>query len=305
MEIVGADIGNATTSVVSGGRVEFFPSFVAQTRRAYQGGPVRHVTYQDRHYLIGADALEQPGHDSLMADALTEDEAYKRYLSARSFVAFLAGLSALFPDREHLDISLGTGAPLGFYEAFSAHITARYVGPHVYAYQGRARTLTVHAGRVFGEGRAALVLLTPEQLEGGVSVHDIGGRTYNVQNFLDGVAKGEGGSYDSGVDRMLHDIASVPRDPGARWLMQSEMWRDPKAHGDVRRELMASIDDQLQVIEAKQRISRAVRHIVIGGGAHLAAPVIKARYKKPVIVVGGGAPQSANAVAYWLAMGGA
>jgi hypothetical protein len=306
MDIVGADIGNATTSVVSGGRVVFFPSFVAETRRAYQGGPMHHVTYEDQHYVIGEDALSVPGHDSLMADALQERDAYKRYLSARSFVAFLAGVSALYPDRERLDIGLGTGAPLGFYEAFAAPMIGRYQGDHVYAYQGRPRTLTVQTCRVFGEGRAALVLLTPEQLEGGVSLHDLGGRTYNVQNFMDGVPKGEGGSYDSGVDRMLHDMPHlVPTSPSARWEIQREMWADPKAYPDVRRELMTSIKRQLAIIEAKQRIDKASRHVTIGGGAHLAAPVIKAVYKKPVIVLGGNAPQSANAMAYWRLMGGA
>lgn len=299
MEIVGADIGNATTSVVSGDQVVFFPSFVAETRRPYQGGPVHHVTYEGQGYIVGEDALSVPGHDSLMADALQERDAYKRYLSARSFAAFLAGVSALFPRQDHIDVQLGTGAPLGFYEAFSAPLVARYQGDHAYAYQGRARTLTVHACNIYGEGRAVIALLTPEQADGPVSLHDIGGRTYNVQNMFNGTPKGEGGSYDSGVDRMLHDMPHlVPTSPAARWEMQAEMWSDPKAYPEVRRELMASIKRLLSVIETKQKINRAERHIVIGGGAHLAAPVIKSVYKKPVIVLGGAAPQSVNAQAY-------
>lgn len=300
---IGADIGNATVSVASSdGNVVFFPSFVATTRRPYQGmGAVttsRHyITYKGINYVIGADALELPGHDSLMAESLTEDEAYKRYLADRSFAAFLAGVSALYPECATLNINLGTGAPLSIYEPWGQTIRERYVGAHEYAYMGRPRSISIQSASVFGEGAEALRLLPTTQQLGKIAIHDIGGRTYGVVFFNDGTLK-RGRAFDAGIDRLFSDIAIISSDPGARWNIQGEMRRNPRAHPAIREELNRSLVDTLATIEAKLALPQADRHVLIGGGATYAAPVIKARYNKPVIIVNKEAPESANALAY-------
>lgn len=300
---IGADMGNATVSVASAtGRIVFFPSFYARTRRPYQGtgevNPNRHhITYQGTNYVIGIDALDLPGHDSLMAEALSEDKAHQRYLSDHSFAAFLAGVSALHPDADQLTIRLGTGAPLSVYEAQNEALRHRYIGTHEYAYLGRPRTLTVIDARVFGEGIAATSLLTPDQMAGNVAVHDIGGRTYGVIFFKNGTMKPPARAFDGGIDRLFNDIPIVSSDPGARWYIQHEMRRG-KGHADLRREINQSIADMLATIETNMRLDLADRHVILGGGAVYAAPIIKARYKKPVIVLNEDAPESANAIGY-------
>lgn len=300
---IGADIGNGTTSVANGdGAHVFFPSFVATTRRPYQGTgaatSTRHyITYKGINYVIGADALEMPGHDSLMAESLTEGEAYKRYLDDRSFAAFLAGISALYPDSTSLDINLGTGAPLSVYEPWGQTIRERYMGAHEYAYMGRSRSLNVRSAVVFGEGAEVLRLMPANQQVGKVAIHDIGSRTYNVLFFNDGTLK-RARSFDAGIDRLFADIAIVSSDPGARWPIRQEMRRNPKSHQEIRAELNRSLVETLATIETKLAMSQADRHILLGGGAPDAMPIIKARYGKPVIVASKTAPETVNALAY-------
>lgn len=290
---IGNDTGNATTTVAdAAGNTAFLPSFVAKTRRAANAT----ITYKGIHYVIGADALEVPGHDSLMAESLTEDKAYLRYLEDRSFAAFLAGVSALYPDEPSLDVDLGTGLPISLYEPHGDMVARRFNGTHEYAHFGRPRAITIRA-RVFGEGLEVLRLLPPEQRMGRIAVHDIGGRTYGIALFNDRALKSRR-SYDAGIDRLLGDIAIISNDPGARWHIQCEMRRNPKAHPELRAELAQSIADHLAVAEGKQRLPDADRHIVIGGGATIGAGVIKARYGKPVIVLDKDEPQSVNARAF-------
>lgn len=297
----GVDVGNGTVGAVGNGRKVFFPSFVAKTRRPYQGtGAItgRHfVTYQGVNYVIGADALEISGHHNLMAESLTEDKAYLRYLRDESFAALLAAVSALYPDDDHLNLNLGTGAPLSVYESNGPAISERYEGQHEYAYMGRSRTLNILRAPVYGEGVEAIRLLTPEQQAGRVIIHDIGARTYGVIYYRDGEMK-KPRSFDNGIDRLFSDIPIISTDAGARWIIRSEMRANAKAHPEIRAELNRSLDDTLATIETKIRIDQADRHVVMGGGAVDAAPVIKARYGKPVIILNKEAPEMVNALAY-------
>lgn len=299
---VSVDVGNGTVSAASDGRTVFFPSFVAKTRRPYQGTGTpttsRHfITYKDVNYVIGADALELSGHNSLMGEALSEDSAYTRYLQDDSFAALLAAVSALHPEAASLDIDLGTGAPLSIYEPHGETISERYVGRHEYAYMGRPRTLTVHRVVVYGEGVEAIRLLDANQQAGKIIIHDIGGRTYGVVYYNDGTLK-KTRAFDNGIDRLFTDIPIISSDPGARWLIQGEMRRNPQAYPAIRKELNTSIIDTLKTIETKLRIDQADRHVVMGGGAVYAAPLIKARYGKPVVTLNKGAPEMVNALAY-------
>lgn len=301
MRMIGIDIGNGTCTTASEGRTVFFPSFYATSSRGYQGvgqaADRHHVTYKNVNYVIGAGALELPRHDSLMNEALPENLAHERYLSDQSFAALLAGVSALYPDAQHLDVAIGSGAPLSVYEPHGATIRARYVGQHEYAYMGRARTLTIHDAAIFGEGLEALRLLPADQIAGRVATHDIGARTYGVALHFNGELLRRK-AYDAGIDRLMGDMTVISGDPGARWNIQQEMRRSARNNPDVRREIERSILDTLKVIEAKYPMAQADRHVLLGGGAVYAASVIKARYGKPVIVVNKEAPEVVNALAY-------
>lgn len=300
---IGADIGNATTTVATAdGRLAFFPSFYATTRRAYEGMPKistsrHHVTYNGTHRVIGADALEMPGHDSLMSESLPEHEAYRRYLEDASLSAFLAGISALYPSSDVLGIKLATGAPLSVYEPWGATIRDKYLGAHSFSYLGHPRKVVVTAASVLGEGAEALRLLPAEERSGKVAVHDHGGRTYNVLFFKDG-ALVKKKSYDAGIDRLFADIPSVSSDPGARWALQCEMRSNPKSHAAIRAELNERIVETLATIERTLRLGDADRHVLMGGGALHSQGAIRARYGKPVVLLNKAAPEAANALAY-------
>lgn len=302
-EPIGVDVGNATvTAATATGRTVFFPSFVAQTRRRYEGASKiattrHHVTYKGVNYIVGADALEIPGHDSLMAEGLSEDKAYERYLSDRSFAAFLAAVSALHPTADVLGVRLGTGAPLSVYEPWADALVRRYVGTHEYEYLGHKRRLIVDSANVYGEGVESPRLLPVDRRMGRVAAHDVGGRTYGVLLFNNGALVRKR-AFDNGIDRLFADISIVSTDPGARWAMQQEMRSNPKAHAAVRAELNASLVDSLKNFESKLKLADADLHIVMGGGAVYAAPVIEKRYKKPVIVLNESAPEMVNALAY-------
>lgn len=305
--LVGIDIGNATCSATNGERSVFFPSFYATSRRGYQGiGGIasdrHHIGYQGVNYVIGAGALELPAHDSLMNEALPENEAYKRYISDQSVAAFLSAISALYPDAETLDnVTIGTGAPLSIYEAHGKTIADRLVGRHEYTYMGRPRVTTISDVTVYGECLQALRLLPADQIVGKVGTHDIGGGTYGAALHFNG-EKVRGKSYRAGIDRLMSDMPTVPGDPGARWDIQREMRRDAKAATAIRQEIGKSILDTLKIIEVKIPFDQCDRHIVIGGGASYAAPIIKAKYRKPVIVLGGSAPEMVNAQSYLKAL---
>ena len=313
--VVGADVGNATTTVVAHGpqpRVSFFPSFVAQVGVGpYEGlskieTDRHHVSVKGRHALVGADALES-GATSLLAE-LDQADAWRRYINPRSLYCLLAGVSAAFVDADVLGVRLATGAPLSIYQAHGEAIRKHYLGEHVYTYNGHTRRIIVEDVRVYGEGREALRLLPPEQRRGRIAVHDIGGRTWNVLLFKDGALIGFE-TFEHGIDKLLSKVKAMPRDPGARWAVQAEMRRNPKAHPAIRAELATLITGDgtpelpgvLGIIEEKVRIDKAERHALIGGGAVHVPALITKRYGVPAVVLNGDAPEAANALAYALA----
>lgn len=305
--ILGADIGNATTTVVAHEpkSVSFFPSFIATMGvGAYEGlskiaTSRHHVSVGTRHALIGTDALDAPGADTLLANY--GEDAGKRYVDDASLYCLLAGISSAFVEVDALGIRLATGAPLSLYKEWAPAIKRRYQGEHRYTYNGHQRALVVRDVQVYGEGRELLRLLPPEERRGRVAVHDIGGRTWNVLLFKDGALVGEGVTFDMGVERLFSQVASLPADPGARWYAQQEMRRSPKAHAAARAELDALIGQALDTIERKVRIDKAERHVLGGGGAMYLPDVLRRRYKVPAMVLGGDAPETANALAYALA----
>ncbi len=306
---VAGDMGNATTSVAVDEKVVFFPSVVAEfgVKRfagmsASAGGTYHHISYKGRHAVIGLDALEMPGYDTILNDT---NEPQKRYTDDTSIMCFLAGLSALYPDAETLGVNLATGAPLSIYEAHAAEIIAAYRGAHEYEYNGRPRRALIEDVKIFGEGREAWRLLTPEQRTGNVALHDLGGKTWNTLLFADGVLRAHR-TFELGTERLLDEIAAVPRDPARRWAIQSRMRKDPRAHPEVREAMAVVIGQALRVIENKVNLPRAQKHALIGGGAfHLPEP-LKLRYPgTQVITLNGKQPEVVNALAYAKAMRGA
>lgn len=312
--VVGADIGNATTTVVAHGspaRVSFFPSFIAEVGIGPYEGLSRietdrhHLTVKGASALVGADALEGMGATTLLAE-LDQADAWKRYVNQRSLYCLLAGVSAAFPSADLVGVKLATGAPLSIYQAHGEAIRRHYLGEHRYTYNGHERRLVVEDVRIYGEGREALRLLPPEQRRGRIAVHDVGGRTWNVLLFKDGALVGYE-TFDLGVERLLARVEAMPRDPGARWAVQAEMRRNPKAHAVIRAELARLIEGEkerpgaLAVIEQKVRIDKAERHALIGGGAMYPALALTRRYGVPAVALNGEAPEAANALAYALA----
>lgn len=302
--VVGADIGNATTSIARpDGVVSFFPSVYSYRPRPYDGlskiaTTQHHITYKGRHALIGTEALEMPGADTLLAEY--GGEAHKRYTDDQSFLCFLAGVSAAFPQTDTVAVRLATGAPLSIFEAHGSAIAKRYQGTHEYTYNGHTRRVIVDAVRVFGEGREALRLLPAELRGGNVAVHDLGGKTWNVLLFKDGLLRAYR-TFEAGTERLLDDIPAVSRDAAERWALQAELRRNPKAHPAIRAELDKVIALQLEQIERKVALPKADRHALIGGGALYLAGPIKTRYKVPTHILNGEAPEGANALAYALA----
>lgn len=300
--IIGADIGNATTSIARpDGTAAFFPSVIADSARAYDGMSKiatdrHHVTYKGVHAVIGLDAFEMHG-DTILNETAAP---HARYVDATSLVCFLAGIGAAFPTTDTVGVRLATGAPLSIYEAHGAEIAAMYQGTHEFTYNGHARRVVVERVTVHGEGREAWRLLTPEQRRGNVAIHDVGGKTWNVLLFKDGALKAFR-TYDYGTERMLDELPAVSRDAATRWAIQAEMRRDPKAHADIRAALDKVIARVLTRIETKVALTQAHRHALMGGGAVYLQNAIKARYNAPTLMLGGKSPESANALAYALA----
>lgn len=306
--LVGADIGNATTTVIVHGpqpRGAFFPSFVAQVGVGpYEGlskieTTRHHISHDGHEAIVGADALERMGAETLLMN-YDQADAWRRYTHPRALWCFLAGVSAAFPAADTVGVRLATGAPLSIYQAHGETIRRHYLGEHRYRYNGHARRVVVEDVRVFGEGREALRLLPAAERRGRVAVHDLGGRTWNVLLFRDGALIGAR-TFDMGVERLLEDVRAMPADPGARWAVQAEMRRNAKSHPAIRAELDRLIGDALGVIESKVRIDKAERHALIGGGAFYLPAALKRRYGAPAVVLNGDAPESANALAYALA----
>ena len=305
--VVGADIGNATTTVVTPARSTFFPSFVAAVGVGpYEGlskieTTRHHISHDGHDAVVGADALDGMGAVTLLTEH-DQADAWRRYTDPRALWCFLAGVSAAFPTADTVGVRLATGAPLSIYQAHGEAIRAHYLGEHRYRYNGHARRVVVERVDVFGEGREVLRLLPLEDRRGRVAVHDLGGRTWNVLLFRDGALIGHQ-TFDLGVDRLLARVKAMPADPGARWETQREMRRNAKAHPAIRAELDRLIADALGVIETKVRIDKAERHALAGGGAVYLPPALKRRYGAPAVVLNGDAPEEANARAYALAAG--
>lgn len=304
---VGVDIGNATTSVATAaGMRAFFPSALTTFGIGAYGGLSKiatsqhHIVYGDTRAIIGADAFEMQGAYTLLREG---GNAHERYTDEPSFLCFLAGISAAFPDTDTIGIRLATGAPLSLFEAYGADIARRYQGAHEYQYNGHARRIVVDRVTIYGEGREAWRLLTPAQRRGNVAIHDVGGRTWNVLFFKDGNLK-RSHTFNVGVDRLLDAVPAVAREPGIRWDLQVEMRQNAKAHGTIRREIDRIIGGRngvLEMIERKLALPQAGLHCVMGGGACYLPGPLKARYGKPAITLGGDAPETANALAYALA----
>lgn len=301
--VIGADIGNATTSIArADGAAAFFPSIIADIGvRPYDGMTKittdrHHITYKGAHAVVGVDAFELHG-DTILNET---GEPQDRYMSEASLLCFLAGVSAAYPQADTVGVRLATGAPLSIYEAHGAEIAKFYQGQHEYSYNGHERRIVVERVTVYGEGREAWRLLAEEQRRGNVAIHDVGGKTWNVLLFKDGALKTLR-TYDLGTERLLDDVTSLSRDAATRWAVQAEMRRDPKAHADVRAALDRVIARALVRIEAKVALGAAHRHALMGGGAVYLQGAIKARYGVPTITLGGKAPESANALAYAMA----
>lgn len=306
--VIGADIGNATTSVVThpARSSAFFPSFVATVGvGAYEGlskiaTTRHHLSVDGANVLVGAEAFDGGlGADSLLAE-YGQADAWKRYTDPRSLYCLLAGISAAFVEADAIGVRLATGAPLSIFQTHAEEIKRRFLGEHRYTYNGHARTVVVRDVQVYGEGREVLRLLPAEQRRGRIAVHDLGGRTWNVLLFKDGALLGAK-TYDMGIDKLLNAITSVSSDPGARWALRQEMRRSGKAHSTARAELERLIGQALDVIERKIPLGGAERHALVGGGAFDLLPVLRARYKAPAQVLNGDAPEGANAAAYALA----
>lgn len=300
--VIGADIGNATSSIArTDGAVAFFPSVIADTSRPYDGMSKiatdrHHITYKGQHAVIGLDAMEMHG-DTILNET---GEPHARYVDESSLLCFLAGISAAFPATDTIGVRLATGAPLNIYEAHGAAIAALYQGAHEFSYNGHARRVVVERATVYGEGREAWRLLTPEQRRGNVAVHDVGGKTWNVLLFKDGALKSSR-TFDLGVERLFDDVPAIARDAASRWALQAKLRRDPKAHAATRAALDTVVARALKRIELKVALPQAHRHALMGGGALYLQSAIKARYNAPTIVLNGKAPEGANALAYALA----
>lgn len=305
--VIGADIGNATTTIARpAGPSAFFPSVLTtHAVGSYDGMPVsgttrHHIDYGELHAVVGADALEMHGAETILNETAA---AHVRYTEDVSVLCFLAGISAAFPDAATVGVRLATGAPLSLYEAHGAEIRARYQGEHRYHYNGRPRRVVVERVEVYGEGREAWRLLTEEQRRGNVAIHDVGGKTWNVLLFKDGALKAAR-TFDYGVERLLDAVPLAPRGPIERWALQAELRRNPKARPAIRAELERAIGKALDTIERKVALPQAHRHALIGGGAAYLPAVLRRRYSAPAITLNGDAPESANAVAYALALAG-
>lgn len=304
--IFALDIGNATVAGVNGiPETVFFPSFLSyMVPQNYEGfqqiqTDYHHVVHDGRAALVGHHAMSAPGADTLMRNT-TPSEAWKRYVSPESFYCFLAAISSAYPKENHMEVAMATGAPLNMYQAHAESIRSRYVGHHIYTYNGHTRSVTVQQVNIFGEGREVLRLVSPEAYQGVVAVHEVGGRTWNVIQFRDGAFVASR-TYDMGVERLLDRIPSIDQDPAARWELQIAMRKDKKHWAWPL--VLEVVNQSLAWIENKVPIHNAKKHLLAGGGAPIIEHAIKNRYKKAdVCVINPEAPEHANAMAYAIAL---
>lgn len=308
--IVGADIGNATTSIHArpGDRFAFLPSFVAGAGIGKYDGISKlqtdrhHISYDGRNALVGVEAVEGNGGDSILGAFAPGDE-WKRYINRASMFCLLAGVSSAFVDADTVGVTLATGAPLSIYQAYGDAIRKRYMGEHKYSYNGHARRLLVADVKVYGEGREVLRLIPTDERKGRIVVHDVGGRTWNVLFFQNGAPKGNGRTFEHGIERLFDRMPGlVDQSAGGRWAIQQELRSKPKAQPKIRAELESQVKDVLELIDSKiESIGKADRHLIIGGGAFFVADAIARHYGSPTSILNGEAPERANAVAYALA----
>lgn len=306
--VIGADIGNATTSIHTRpeGHGAFLPSFVAAAGVGpYEGlskiaTTRHHVTYGGHHALVGEEAVEGANGGDTILGTYEPGEEWQRYVAPSSMYCLLAAVSAAFVDADSVGVTLATGAPLSLYQAHGEAIRKRYLGEHRYSYNGHERRLVVKDVRVYGEGREVLRLLPVAERRGRIAVHDVGGRTWNVLFFQDGALKGAR-TFEHGIERLMDRVPLIEQSAGGRWRLQAELRRSPKAHPEIRAALDAQISEALGTIEGKVRIDKADRHLLIGGGAVYLPAALKRRYGTPAQILNGEAPEGANAVAYALA----
>lgn len=308
--VVGIDLGNATTSGMTmegEARVAFFPSVIASIGvPPYNGmskvsGSYHHVTYEGKHYVVGEEAFHEMGAYPLLSN-LEASEAWTRYISPESMVCFLASVSVMHPESDMVSIDLATGAPLSLYHPHGKKIAERYIGEHRYTYNGHERTVIVANAKCFGEGRETLRLVPKEERTGKIAVYDLGGRTLNVVFFHNGDER-RVVTKDFGIDRLFDSITSVDRDIAVRWRVMREMRDNPRAHQAVREQLVAYLEQAINVIRRDVRLDLADRHYVIGGGAFLLERALK-QHVQHVRVLNGKSPETANARAFALAMAG-
>lgn len=305
--IVGLDVGNATTTVATDGKVRaFFPSFRATVGvSAYTGLPLvkttgGHISRAKHHAVIGCDALDEPGADTLLR-ALPEDRAHERYTSDATIDTILVALGSAFPEPHTIGVRLGMGMPVSIAAAHGGHVAQRLKGAYDFTHQGRERRVIFDEVRIFGEGQEAHRLLTPAQLAGPIAIHDIGGRTYNLSVYRDGALRWSS-SMDLGIDVLLNRVPGVSPSPSVRWTLMNELRANLKAHAQVRKDLGGLLLETVITWENKVMLESAVRHIVIGGGAAFLAPVLKGRYNKDVITLGDAGSERINALSYAKAM---
>lgn len=297
--IVGADLGNATTTILTAGGSAFFPSIVASVGvGSYTGGKVRrdshHIQYKGKNALVGSIAVYSAGARTLLSRG---DDVGARYTDDRSLYCLLAGVASVTQDEE-VDIMLATGAPLSIFEAYSEKIKRFYKKSFEFEHNGVNRKVNVSDVQVYGEGREVVRLLSEEELKGNVAIHDLGGKTWNVIFYKNGMLVRDE-TFDLGIERLLDQMKSlVVADPGTRWALQCEMRDDPESHKEIRKTLKGLMNDGLGLIESSLTLGAAHSHLLIGGGAIDLKSVVEARYKKPVRVVNDTIPEQANATAY-------
>lgn len=302
--IVGVDPGNATTTVASGGKIRaFFPSLRATVGVGpYNGMPVistdgGHISRAGSHAVIGCPALDEMGADTLLR-ALPEDRAHERYTSAATLDTLLVAIGCAFPEPECIGVALGIGMPSSLASQHGESVAASLKGAYDFVHQGRKRRIIFDTVRVFAEGREAIRLLTPAQMIGPVAIHDIGGRTYNLNVYRNG-GHVKGDALALGIDKLLDRVPSASPTPVIRWSLMNDLRTKPKSHPAIRKDLAALLFEAVLTWEGKYTLESAVRHVVIGGGAFALAPVLERRYPNSnVIVLGGDRSEQINALTY-------
>lgn len=296
-QIVAADIGNGTTTAISGDMTIMFPSVIASFGvEPWAGGAVgnlHHLSDGDRHVIVGCEALGVPGADTLLASAYGAADGWRRYTSEATRDVLLAAVCGLFPRAAVVAVRLVVGMPVSLLDHAPA-VAAHLRGTYDRAYNGQRRRVIVADVRVVGEG-VELPRLLPDDQRPGTVIHDIGARTWLLASSRPGVRPR---AYDLGADRLM-DAAGVANDPAIRWHLTNELRASRKAQRELRAALEAQVGAALDVMEVKQPIGAQPRHAVAGGFAPIVAPVLRRRYPDAeIVVVGGDAPEQANARAY-------